>query len=127
MRYKNILPAAGVCLTLLLTACGGGGAGTSTSGDLQFSAPQEDAPATGLDRFLLFPNPQLRADGVFEGVFEVGAPEYAKAYYEAIDPTTPKTHSPSGKPPTTSVSLALAMPNTRSLLATSATSATVAA
>ena len=90
MRYKNILPAAGVCLTLLLTACGGGGAGTSTSGDLQFSAPQEDAPATGLDRFLLFPNPQLRADGVFEGVFEVGAPEYAKAYYEAIDPDNSK-------------------------------------
>jgi mono/diheme cytochrome c family protein len=90
MRYKNIWAAAGVGALLLLTGCGGGGAGTSTSGDTQFAAPQEDAPATGLDRFLLFPNPQLRTNGVFEGVFEVGSPEYAKAYYEAIDPNNTK-------------------------------------
>ena len=90
MRFKNLWAVASACSILLLTACGGGGGGTSASGDQQFSAPQEDAPATGLDRFLLFPNPQLRADGVFEGVFEVGAPEYAKAYYEAIDPDNSK-------------------------------------
>ncbi|MBC7705051.1 MAG: PKD domain-containing protein, partial [Rhodoferax sp.] len=75
-----------VGLAFLLASCGGGGSGTSTSGDIVPVGPRAPSQAVGLDRFLLFPNPQVRADGVFE----VGAPEYAKAYYEAIDPTNAK-------------------------------------
>lgn len=71
-----------LAVVALLSACGGGGSGGSTSGDVFPSAPRGPAQPTGLDRFLLYPNPIMRADGVFE----VGAPEYAVAYYEAIDP-----------------------------------------
>jgi mono/diheme cytochrome c family protein len=73
-------------LAALLAACGGGGGGTSTSGDVVPIGPRAPSAAEGLDRFLLFPNPQVRADGVFE----VGDASYAKAYYEAIDPTNAK-------------------------------------
>lgn len=83
MRYARLWAnRCWMATALLLASCGGGGTGTSTSGDIFPSAARALAQATGLDRFLLFPNPQVRADGVFE----VGAPEYAKAYYEAIDP-----------------------------------------
>ncbi len=75
-----------VALAFLLASCGGGGGGASISGDIVPVGPRAPSQAIGLDRFLLFPNPQVRADGVFE----VGAPEYAKAYYEAIDPTNAK-------------------------------------
>ena len=75
-----------VASAFLLASCGGGGGGTSTSGDIVPVGPRAPSQAVVLDRFLLFPNPQVRADGVFE----VGAPEYAKAYYEAIDPSNAK-------------------------------------
>ena len=75
-----------VTAALLLVACGGGGGGTSTSGDISTSGERGAALATGLDRFLLYPNPIVRADGLFE----VGEVEYANAYYEAIDPTNAK-------------------------------------
>lgn len=75
-----------VAAALLLVACGGGGGGTSTSGDISNSGERGAAQATGLDRFLLYPNPIVRADGLFE----VGEVEYANAYYEAIDPTNAK-------------------------------------
>jgi mono/diheme cytochrome c family protein len=77
---------SGVVLACLLASCGGGGGGASTSGDIVPVGPRAPSQAMGLDRFLLFPNPQVRADGVFE----VGAPEYATAYYEAIDPGSAK-------------------------------------
>ncbi|MEO8858749.1 MAG: hypothetical protein ABI343_17340 [Burkholderiaceae bacterium] len=87
MRFARQWKYAGsLVLAFLLAACGGGGGSTSTSGDVVPSAPRGPSLPEGLDRFLLFPNPQMRADGVFE----VGAPEYAKAYYEAIDPTNAK-------------------------------------
>lgn len=87
MRYGRLwAPIGCVALVMLLAACGGGGGGTSTSGDVVPVGKRGPSSPTGLDRFLLFPNPQVRADGVFE----VGAPEYAKAYYEAIDPTNAK-------------------------------------
>ncbi len=73
---------AGSCL---LAACGGGGGGNSTSGDVQ-TAVRAAALATGLDRFLLYPNPIVRTDAQFE----VGIKAYADAYYEAIDPTNAK-------------------------------------
>lgn len=81
-----LINLCGIAAVLLLAACGGGGGGTSTSGDIVTGGPRAPAPATGLDRFLLYPNPLARADGVFE----VGAAEYATAYYEAIDPANQK-------------------------------------
>lgn len=75
--------ATAALLATLLAACGGGGGGESKGGDVTPSGPRSPAQPTGLDRFLLFPNPQVRADGSFE----VESPEYAAAYYRAIDPT----------------------------------------
>jgi mono/diheme cytochrome c family protein len=61
----------------LAAACGGG------------SAPQDHSPAdppvslaVGLDRFLLFPNPQQQEDGSLQ----TDTVAYAKAYYAAVDP-----------------------------------------
>lgn len=73
-----------LCSSLLLAACGGGGSGASDGVVVVPGAPRAAALATGLDRFLLYPNPVVRAG---DGAFEVGAVEYAQAYYEAIDPT----------------------------------------
>ncbi len=87
MRSGRIwLNACTAAALVLLASCGGGGVGTSYSGDISPMAPRVEAAATGLDRFLLYPNPVARADGTFE----VGAPEYAIAYYEAIDPLNAK-------------------------------------
>lgn len=87
MRYarsfKRLLATSVVLLTV---ACGGGGSGTSSSGDISNQGERADALATGLDRFLLFPNPLARADGVFES----NTQEYADAYYAAIDPGNAK-------------------------------------
>lgn len=80
MHWAGMLATA-----CLLAACGGGGGGTSTSGDVR-PAERGAAQATGLDRFLLYPNPVVRTDGQFE----VGIKAYADAYYEAIDPTNAK-------------------------------------
>ena len=79
-RFGGLLVTAA-----LLTACGGGGGGSSSSGDVQ-TAVRGAAQATGLDRFLLYPNPIVRTDGQYE----VGIKAYADAYYEAIDPTNAK-------------------------------------
>lgn len=68
------------CL-LLLVACGGGGGGTSGGGDI-VPGKGPVLAATGPDSFLLFPNPQKQVDGSLE----VNSTDYAKAYYEAIDP-----------------------------------------
>ena len=73
-----------LALSLLLSACGGGGSGTSRGGDVY---PGEKLPAvlvSGPDSFLLFPNPQKQADGTLE----VNSLAYATAYYEAIDPNS---------------------------------------
>ena len=75
--------ACGLALLVLLAACGGGGGGASSGGDVVTAGPRGPSLPTGLDRFLLNPNPVVRAS---DAVFEVGAPEYAVAYYDAIDP-----------------------------------------
>ncbi len=67
-------------MTLLLTACGGGG---DSPRDINPSSPPE-ATVTGPDSFLLFPNPQQQADGSLQ----TAAPAYATAYYAEIDPLT---------------------------------------
>ncbi len=77
--------AAGLLLvTLLLTACGGGGG--DFSGDRSTSAPTP-AVISGVNSFLLFPNPQLQADGSMQ----MNSAAYPQAYYAAIDPTGLRT------------------------------------
>ncbi len=67
----------------LLNGCGGGGSG-SAAGDT-VPGPASAPPALALaepNTFLLFPNPQLLADGKLQ----TDTPAYAEAYYAAIDP-----------------------------------------
>lgn len=75
---------AWISMSLLLAACGGGG----YSGDTTPSTPPF-ADATGLDRFLLFPNPQAEPDKP-DGPFQTNTEAYARAYYNAIDPVNDK-------------------------------------
>ncbi|MDQ3025616.1 MAG: PKD domain-containing protein [Pseudomonadota bacterium] len=60
-----------------LWGCGGGGSPADTR-------PGQESPpvAEGPKSFLLFPNPQRQADGSLQ----MDTPEYAEAYYRAIDP-----------------------------------------
>ena len=82
MCYRRVLTLwASVLLSMVLVACGGGGGGTSSSGDVN-PFVRAAAAAVGLDRFLLYPNPVQLDDGTFQ----VGAAEYAVAYYRAVDP-----------------------------------------
>ena len=68
-----------LCLALLVAACGGGG------GD---SSPKASAASDALSalNFLVFPNPQVQANGSFQ----VDSAAYATSYYAAIDPTNAK-------------------------------------
>lgn len=67
-----------VLVALLLGACG-----QDNSGD----APPPGASAiTGPNNFLLFPNPQVQADGSLQ----TNTTAYAQAYYAAIDPANAK-------------------------------------
>lgn len=69
-----------VC-SAVLAACGGGGGGNSAD-----ITPRVDVPivaAPGPDNFLLFPNPQVQADGTMQ----TNTATYQQAYYAAIDPT----------------------------------------
>ncbi|MDD4965100.1 MAG: hypothetical protein PHI11_14405 [Gallionella sp.] len=69
--------------TVLLVSCGGG----SSPGDIYPNQPPVITPTTGPDSFLLFPNPIIQANGTPQ----IDSPEYARAYYDAIDPTGTKT------------------------------------
>jgi hypothetical protein len=66
---------------LLLAACGGGG----SPGDIHPGTSPGPAPGEP-NAFLLFPNPQVQADGSLQ----TDSPAYAQAYYAAIDPTNAK-------------------------------------
>lgn len=70
-----IVAAAGA---LALSGCGGGG----SPGDTRPGADSGPLPPDGPKSFLLFPNPQLQADGSLQ----TDTAEYAQAYYRAIDP-----------------------------------------
>src|SRR5690349_7651421 len=62
-----------------LSGCGGGG---GSPADVH-AGPQPATPVVNApDKFLLFPNPQQQADGTLQ----MDSPEYAEAYYRAIDP-----------------------------------------
>ena len=79
MQWLRLLYVSGlVAVTLVLSACGGGG----TSADVFPGAARTVTPTTGPDSFLLFPNPQKQDDGTLQ----VATQAYATAYYEAIDP-----------------------------------------
>jgi mono/diheme cytochrome c family protein len=78
MQYRSL--GALAAAALVLAACGGG----SSPNDVRTNAdPPSAGPITGPDRFLLFPNPQMLADGSFQ----TNTAAYPQAYYEAIDPT----------------------------------------
>ena len=64
---------AGLGLTLLLMACGGGDGGSSR--DINPSAPPLDAVVVGADSFLTFPNPLVQTDGTIQTT----SPAYAEA------------------------------------------------
>ena len=70
---------------LFLAGCGGGG-GSSATDTVPGPAPVAAAASTQPDAFLLFPNPQLQADGAKQ----TDTRAYADAYYTAIDPTNAK-------------------------------------
>jgi hypothetical protein len=65
----------------LLAACGGGG----SPGDVHPGAEIVIVPGEP-NGFLLFPNPQVQADGSLQ----TNTPAYAQAYYAAIDPNNTK-------------------------------------
>ncbi len=75
IRRLPLLAALAGCL--LVAGCGGGG----SPGDVRVSNPPA-APVTDPNSFLLFPNPQVQADGSQQ----TNTAEYAQAYYAAIDP-----------------------------------------
>src|SRR5688572_18833052 len=74
----SILPCAAAA-ALLLSACGGGG---GSPADVRPGPQPPAAVVNAPDKFLLFPNPQVQADGSLQ----TDTPEYAEAYYRAIDP-----------------------------------------
>jgi hypothetical protein len=75
-RFLSLL--ASLALTVLAAACT-----QKNTGDQPSTAT--DVP-TGLNRFLLFPNPLA----MNTGGFETNTTDYADAYYRAIDPTNAK-------------------------------------
>jgi hypothetical protein len=83
VRFERLLACFPVlAAALLLASCGGGG----SSGDVHPGAAVVVAPTSGPDSFLLFPNPQVQADGSLQ----TDTPAYAAAYYDAIDPGNAK-------------------------------------
>ena len=76
------LLAAAVLAAVLVSACGGGGAGSPGGPAIQPGVTPPVVTTSGPDSFLLFPNPQVQADGSLQ----INTPAYASAYYQAIDP-----------------------------------------
>ncbi|MBC7917699.1 MAG: hypothetical protein H7Y28_07815, partial [Rhodoferax sp.] len=92
MRFTNNLGATrAIAIVMagafLLSACGGGGTGSSGNADKVASDKGPVIPTAGPDSFLLFPNPQKQADGTLE----VNSAAFATAYYEAVDPNNERT------------------------------------
>ncbi len=73
-------------LATILAGCGGGGGGSSAADTIPGPGPAAPVASTEPSAFLLFPNPQLQADGSKQT--DTGA--YANAYYAAIDPSNAK-------------------------------------
>jgi cytochrome c553 len=80
MAFRIPIPhAAALATALLVSGCGGGG---GSSADVHPNSPPPPPVATGPDKFLLFPNPQVQSDGTLQ----TDTLAYAEAYYRAIDP-----------------------------------------
>src|ERR1043166_6799543 len=75
---RVLLRALLLASAAVLAACGGGGGG----GKDVFTAAPPPPVITDPNIFLLFPNPQLQADGTRQ----TDTVEYAQAYYAAVDP-----------------------------------------
>lgn len=80
-QFTLRVPFFTVLAALALTSCGGG-VGDGSPADVRPADPPPTAVSSGPDRYLLFPNPVLQGDGVFQ----TNTPAYAQAYYEAVDP-----------------------------------------
>jgi mono/diheme cytochrome c family protein len=84
MRPLSLQYLIGSALVVtFLTACGGGGSGSSDGQDVYPGSRGGVTATSGPDSFLLFPNPQIQTDMVTK---DVDSAEYAAAYYRAIDP-----------------------------------------
>ena len=80
MRFGSIpARAAALVAAALVAACGGGGSPGDTRTDF---TPPPIQPVSGPDKFLMFPNPQVQADGSVQTT----AQAFANAYYRANDP-----------------------------------------
>ena len=80
MTAMNTLArSAALLAAVLAAACGGGGSPGDTRPDF---TPPPIQPVSGPDKFLMFPNPQVQADGTVQTT----STPYADAYYRAIDP-----------------------------------------
>lgn len=80
MQSRTLPVPASLLALLALAGCGGGG---GSSADVKPGPTPPPATIEGPKSFLLFPNPQVQADGSMQ----TNTPEYADAYYRAIDPT----------------------------------------
>jgi len=79
IRHLACIPA--IATVLVVAACGGG-----SPSDQRPGASTGVTPTSGPDSFLLFPNPQVQADGSKQ----TNTVAYAEAYYSAIDPNNEK-------------------------------------
>lgn len=73
-------------MAAILAGCGGGGGGSSAPDTVPGPGPAAPVASTEPSAFLLFPNPQLQADGSKQ----TDTRAYVDAYYAAIDPTNAK-------------------------------------
>jgi mono/diheme cytochrome c family protein len=84
MKFGQGLRASvAVGMTAVLAACGGGG---GSPGDTRPNTTFPVTTVTGPDSFLLFPNPQVMADGTKQ----TNTATFTNAYYAAIDPNNQK-------------------------------------
>ncbi len=80
--HARLRLASPLLAALVIAGCGGGGGSTPTEtkpGDI----PPSNVTSATPDTFLLFPNPQVQADGSKQ----MNTTAYTEAYYAAIDPT----------------------------------------
>jgi len=78
--------AGAMLVALLVTACSQGNSGDPATAPAAPVTPPAATVSTDPDFYLLGPNRQLQPDGTFQ----IDTPQYAQAYYEAIDPLDEK-------------------------------------
>lgn len=83
MFKRFYLIGLSAAIAALVSACGGGGGGNSAADTVPGPTPPPPLALAEPNAFLLFPNPQVQADGKLQ----TDTIAYANAYYAAIDPT----------------------------------------